>query len=66
MVAAGIPVRPGDVIVADGTGVVVLPAERAAEIAELARGYASDDARAMEEMREGLSFREALQKFSRI
>lgn len=66
IVAAGIPVSPGDVIVADGTGVVVLPADRAAEIAELALGYARDDARAMEEMRNGLSFRDALAKFAKI
>ena len=66
VVAAGIPVSPGDVIVADGTGVVVLPAARAAEIARLAAGYAADDARAMEEMDRGLSFREALAKFAKI
>lgn len=66
IVAAGVPVRPGDVIVADGTGVVVLPAERAEEIAALAVGYARDDAKAMEEMRNGLSFRDALKKFAKI
>lgn len=66
IVACGIAIAPGDVIVADGTGVVVLPAARAEEIARLAAGYAADDERAMEEMRGGLSFREALQKFAKI
>ncbi len=66
VVAGGVMVRPGDVIVADGSGVVVLPAERAEEIARLAKGYAEDDARAMQELSNGLSFREALQKFAKI
>ena len=38
----------------------------AEEIATLAAGYAKDDAQAMEEMRGGLSFREALAKFAKI
>ncbi|MAS44610.1 MAG: aspartate aminotransferase [Rhodobacteraceae bacterium] len=66
VVACGIPINPGDIIVADGTGVVALPADRAEEIATLAAGYAKDDAQAMEEMRGGLSFREALAKFAKI
>ena len=36
------------------------------QIATLAAGYAKDDAQAMEEMRGGLSFREALAKFAKI
>jgi regulator of RNase E activity RraA len=63
---SGIRVNPGDVIVADGTGVVCIPAERAAEVAELATRYAADDAQAMEELREGLTFREAMAKFAKI
>ncbi|HKK34936.1 MAG TPA: hypothetical protein VJ994_01435, partial [Paracoccaceae bacterium] len=59
-------VSPGDAIVADGSGVVVLPAARAAEIAALAAGYAADDAKAMAELKGGLSFREALAKFAKI
>jgi regulator of RNase E activity RraA len=35
----GVRVRPGDVIVADGSGVVCIPAEHAARVAELAEGY---------------------------
>ncbi|UOM34784.1 RraA family protein [Acuticoccus sp. I52.16.1] len=66
IICAGVRVAPGDVIVADGSGVVVLPAEKAAEIAALAAGYAADDARAIEDLKNGLSFRDALKKFAKI
>lgn len=66
VVCGGVLVRPGDVIVADGSGVVVLPAERAAEMADLAAAWAEDDRRAMAELKAGLSFREALAKFAKI
>jgi 4-hydroxy-4-methyl-2-oxoglutarate aldolase len=59
-------VRPGDVIVGDGSGVVCIPAERAAEVAELAQGYASDDEKAAAELRKGLTFSAAMAKFRRI
>ncbi|HZT47426.1 MAG TPA: hypothetical protein VFA64_05590 [Hyphomicrobiaceae bacterium] len=62
----GVRVRPGDVIVADGSGVVCIPAEHAAEVAELAQGYARDDAAAAAELARGLSFTAAMAKFRRI
>jgi regulator of RNase E activity RraA len=62
----GVRVRPGDAIVADGSGVVCIPAESAERVAELAGRYAEDDRRAAEEIAKGLSFREAMAKFSRI
>ena len=37
IVVGGVFIRPGDVIVADGDGVVVVPRERAVEVAEAAR-----------------------------
>ena len=62
----GVRVRPGDVIVADGSGVICVPAERAAEVARLAERYAADDRMAEAELAKGLSFREAMAKFKRI
>ena len=62
----GVRVRPGDVIVADGSGVVCIPAEHAAKVAELAGRYAKDDEQAAAELSKGLSFREAMAKFRRI
>ena len=62
----GVRVRPGDVIVADGSGVVCIPAEQAAEVARLAQGYARDDEAAAAELRKGLTFSAAMAKFRRI
>ena len=62
----GIRVRPGDVIVADGTGILCIPAEAAEETMRLAAKFAEDDRQAMAEMDEGLTFREALAKFKKI
>jgi 4-hydroxy-4-methyl-2-oxoglutarate aldolase len=39
----GVLVRPGDVIVADGDGVVVVPREKAKEVAEYAQGILAGD-----------------------
>ncbi|MFW5835265.1 MAG: RraA family protein [Pseudomonadota bacterium] len=66
IVCAGVRVRPDDLIVADGTGVVCIPREHAQAVADAATRFAADDERAMEEMREGLSFTEALKKFAKI
>ncbi|MCP1335332.1 RraA family protein [Futiania mangrovi] len=66
IVCAGVRVRPGDVIVADGTGVVCIPAEKADEVADMVTRFADDDAKAMKEMEKGLTFREALAKFAKI
>ncbi len=62
----GVAVAPGDLIVADGTGVVSLPGGRAADIVARAEALQRDDERATEEIRQGLSFSEAMQKFTRI
>ncbi len=62
----GVRVRPGDVIVADGSGVVCIPAEHAAQVAELAGRYTSDDEQAARELVDGLTFSEAMAKFQRI
>jgi regulator of RNase E activity RraA len=66
-VACGdVRVRPGDVIVADGSGVVCVPAEHAAKVAELSERYARDDAQAAAELAKGLTFTAAMARFRRI
>ncbi len=66
VVACGVRVRPGDVIVADGTGVLCIPKERAEDVAAMATDFARDDEQAMREMDQGLSFTAALAKFRKI
>jgi len=61
-----VSVSPGDVIVADSTGIVVVPCADAERVAELAERYAADDHNAEAEIRKGLSFSEAMAKFKRI
>ena len=62
----GVRVRAGDAIVADGSGVVCIPAEHAEKVADLASRYNADDKLAEAELAKGLSFREAMAKFTRI
>ena len=62
----GVRVRAGDVVVADGSGVVAIPAEHAAAVAANAARYTQDDMAAEAALRAGLSFREAMAKFTRI
>jgi regulator of RNase E activity RraA len=59
-------VAPGDLVVADGTGVVCLPAGRAAEIVALAERFAADDAAAMADLEAGMTFAQAMQKYRKI
>jgi len=66
IVCAGVRVRKGDVIVADGTGVLCIPAENAEKITLAAEKFSADDKQAMVEMKKGLTFIEALKKFSKI
>lgn len=62
----GVRVDPGDIIVADGTGVVVLPAARAQEIANIAEPLACDDAAAVADLKAGLTFSQAMAKYTGI
>lgn len=62
----GVLINPGDIIVADGTGIAVLPKDKVQQIVEMAERFDADDKQAMTEMDKGLTFREALQKFAKI
>lgn len=62
----GISVSPGDIIVADGTGVVVLPKDKSEEIIANAEIYSADDAAAIGDLDAGLTFSEAMAKYTRI
>jgi len=66
VVIDGVAVAPGDIIAADGTGAVCLPGGRAEEITILAEGLAEDDASAVEDLRAGLSFTQAMAKYKGI
>ena len=59
-------IEPGDLIVADGSGVVCLPKFQAAEIVSLAEEMQRDDDAAVAEIGNGLSFSDAMRKFTRI
>ena len=66
IVCASVKVRTGDIIVADGTGVLCIPVEHLNTVIENAESYTKDDDQAMSEMKEGLTFVEALSKFKKI
>jgi regulator of RNase E activity RraA len=66
IICAGVRVRKGDVIVADGTGVLCIPIERLKEVTEASEKFSADDKKAMGEMENGLTFTNALKKFAKI
>jgi 4-hydroxy-4-methyl-2-oxoglutarate aldolase len=53
VVCAGMTVNPGDVVVADADGVVVVPRERAAAIAQAGRDRIDKEAKTRERLRNG-------------
>src|SRR5512134_2310975 len=63
---AGITVRPGDIIVADEDGVVVVPQERAAEVLKEAQSIDDRERGMYPFIREFKSLQKAIEKFNRI
>jgi len=62
----GVVVEPGDLIIADGTGIVCLPKAEAVTLISRAEDMQKDDDAAVDEIRNGLSFSDAMKKFTRI
>ena len=63
---AGVTVRPGDIIVADEDGVVVVPTERAAEVLKRAQAIDQQESGMFPFIREFKSLSKAIAKFNRI
>lgn len=59
---AGVQVRPNDLVVADGSGVVVIPQEKVADVIGTATELADREAEMAEEIRAGKSILEVLER----
>jgi regulator of RNase E activity RraA len=59
---AGVQVHPGDLLIADGSGVVVIPRSREEDVVREAEAVASTEARMAEGIRQGMSVLEVLEK----
>ena len=62
----GIRVRPGDIMVADGTGVVVIPQEKARDILEKAQAAEKAEERFVDQLKKGKTFLEAQKSTGRL
>jgi 4-hydroxy-4-methyl-2-oxoglutarate aldolase len=60
---AGVQVHPGDLVIADGSGVVIIPRSKEEEIVREAEAVAATEARMAEGIRQGMSVLEVLEKF---
>jgi regulator of RNase E activity RraA len=65
VIVGGVEVEPGDIIVADSTGILCLPRRKMKKILNLAEEMAWEDASAIEDMKGGLSFSEAMAKYKK-
>jgi 4-hydroxy-4-methyl-2-oxoglutarate aldolase len=65
VMCAGILVRPGDWIVGDATGVVVVPVESLPQVLRLLRQYDDKETRMVPLIKESKSMGKALEKFNR-
>jgi 4-hydroxy-4-methyl-2-oxoglutarate aldolase len=59
---AGVQVHPGDLVIADGSGVVIIPRSKEEEIVREAEAVAATEARMAEGIRRGMSVLEVLEK----
>jgi 3-hexulose-6-phosphate synthase/6-phospho-3-hexuloisomerase len=63
---AGIIVHPGDIVLADEIGVVVIPLEQAADILQKARSQAEKEEKTRARIREGKTVDQILAEFGRM
>jgi len=63
---AGVLVKPGDLVLGDEIGVVVIPLENAAEVLEKAREQAEKEEKTRLKIREGKTVEELLAEFGRL
>ena len=59
---AGVQVHPGDLVIADGSGVVIIPRSHEEQVIEQAETIAATEARMADGIRQGLSVVEVLEK----
>ena len=62
----GVPVNPGDIVLADEIGVVVVPQEEAGEVLERARQQAAKEEETRKRIKEGKTVEELLSEFGRL
>jgi len=62
----GVLVNPGDVIVGDNDGVVVIPKDKLEKVLELAKGMDEKEGKMTKELKQGRSLLETVKKYSRI
>ena len=59
---AGVQVHPGDLVIADGSGVVFIPQEKEQDVIKEAEAVAQQEARMAEGIRQGVSIVEVLER----
>jgi 4-hydroxy-4-methyl-2-oxoglutarate aldolase len=59
---AGVQVHPGDLLIADGSGVVIIPRSREEDVVREAEAVAATEGRMAEGIRQGMSVLEVLEK----
>jgi regulator of RNase E activity RraA len=59
---AGVQVHPGDLVIADGSGVVVIPRSQEEEVVKEAEAVTATEARMADGIRQGMSVLEVLEK----
>jgi 3-hexulose-6-phosphate synthase/6-phospho-3-hexuloisomerase len=63
---AGVVVRPGDLVLGDEIGVVVIPLENAADVLQRARTQADQEEKTRAKIREGKTVEQLLAEFGRL